>query len=95
MLFGMSISPRMVHLYWYCVGICVELGNITGRRGWTCFSIFLAFERYKRNSTFKDFEISLLLLSGTDALKRENNRLSLTNYQLTAKCKSQRAYKAA
>lgn len=64
----------MLHLHWYCVGICVELGNITGKRGWTCFSILLAFEKYKEHSTFKNFEMSLLLLSGTDELKREKRQ---------------------
>lgn len=59
------------------------------------FAIFLAFERYKGNSTYKDFEIASLLLSGADALKRENDRLKFASYQLKAKCESQRASKAA
>lgn len=44
------------------------------------FAISLAFERYKGNSTYKNFEISWLWLN--DALYKENDRLNLTNYRL-------------
>jgi FtsZ-binding cell division protein ZapB len=54
----------------------------------------LTFETYTGNSYYKDFGIKWLLLGGIDELKRENDSLKLTNYQLVEKCENYKASKA-
>lgn len=55
------------------------------RRDVLAYTVSLAFDRYGKNSIVRT-QMEWLLLSTSDALKRENDRFRAINHQFKAKC---------